>query len=367
MIESPLLLASLCQEEKRNEALAFYERFSNPVDTPCYLFGFNRYAHDLLRHFRISGIVDDFTAETLIEGVPVIRSGDIPPNALVLSLSGGRPVTVRALLRAKGVSFLDYFTFRRIASEELCEIYFNEGFASDFARHHAKYEWVYGLLADEESRTTFQRLVSFRWTGDVDFMEGFRQREDEQYFEPFLALQRQGETFVDIGGFDGFTSNMFADLCPEFRAIHLFEPDPRNMELSKARLAKLNNVFYHPFGLSDVKGEFRMASNQSASVLSDEGDIVVKVDLLDEVLKDDISFIKMDTEGAELNIIRGAKDIIKRRHPRLAIAAYHYSAESAPFWQIPEQVFAIRDDYELYVRHYTESIYETVMFYIPKS
>lgn len=36
------------------------------------------------------------------------------------------------------------------------------------------------------------------------------------------------------------------------------------------------------------------------------------------------------------------------------------------FWKIPEQIFTIRDDYEIYMRHYTEGTDETVMFFIPK-
>ena len=35
------------------------------------------------------------------------------------------------------------------------------------------------------------------------------------------------------------------------------------------------------------------------------------------------------------------------------------------FWKILEQVLAIRDDYDIYMRHYTEGTNETVIFFIP--
>ncbi len=70
----------------------------------------------------------------------------------------------------------------------------------------------------------------------------------------------------------------------------------------------------------------------------------------------------MDIEGAEPLALDGVRQTIEHAHPVLALAVYHYADGLAPFWQIPEKVLSIRDDYDVYVRNYTESIYETVMF-----
>jgi hypothetical protein len=73
----------------------------------------------------------------------------------------------------------------------------------------------------------------------------------------------------------------------------------------------------------------------------------------------------MDIEGAEQKALIGAKNIIKKFKPKMAISIYH-----SPFdlFKIPEIIFNIagKDTYNIYVRHYTESIYETIMFFIPK-
>ena len=71
----------------------------------------------------------------------------------------------------------------------------------------------------------------------------------------------------------------------------------------------------------------------------------------------------MDIEGSELNALAGAHQTILDHHPRLAIAAYHGADQ---LWQIHRAVFDIRNDYDIYIRHYTESIYETIMFFVPK-
>ena len=73
-------------------------------------------------------------------------------------------------------------------------------------------------------------------------------------------------------------------------------------------------------------------------------------------------FLKMDIEGAELSAINGAKNIINQYHPKLAICVYHRAADIR---EIFKTVLNIRADYHVYLRHYTEGIYETVMYFIP--
>ena len=71
----------------------------------------------------------------------------------------------------------------------------------------------------------------------------------------------------------------------------------------------------------------------------------------------------MDIEGAESFAIEGAKETILKCHPKLALSVYHKKDD---FWKIPEQIFNIRKDYDIYLRHYTEGTDETVMYFIPK-
>jgi len=57
--------------------------------------------------------------------------------------------------------------------------------------------------------------------------------------------------------------------------------------------------------------------------LSEEGDIEIPVDTLDDRVKDKITFLKMDIEGAEEMALRGAREHILRDHPKMAICCYH--------------------------------------------
>ncbi|WP_425281358.1 FkbM family methyltransferase [Pectobacterium odoriferum] len=71
----------------------------------------------------------------------------------------------------------------------------------------------------------------------------------------------------------------------------------------------------------------------------------------------------MDIEGYEINALKGAKETILRFHPKLAICAYHKVDD---FFTIPELVLSYRNDYKVYMRHYTEGLLETVYYFIPK-
>ena len=78
---------------------------------------------------------------------------------------------------------------------------------------------------------------------------------------------------------------------------------------------------------------------------------------------DDLTFLKMDIEGTELLALEGASQTISRCKPRMAICVYHNASD---LWRIPQKVLSIFDGYDIYLRHYTEGVTETVMFFIPQ-
>lgn len=106
-----------------------------------------------------------------------------------------------------------------------------------------------------------------------------------------------------------------------------------------------------------------LSPDGSATKVGNDGSLKITTALLDSIEKERITFMKIDVEGAESQVIDGAKHTIKKDHPRLAIAAYHKSSD---FWALPQQILAIRSDYDIYMRHYTEGKDETVLFFIPK-
>ncbi len=362
---SALILTAQDELGNTERARRFCDEFCNPGSRQKYIFGRNVYAKSVSKFVEISGFIDDHTNDDSFLGLPIFKTEDVHKNALVLIASGGKPFSARRRLDSFGLQSLDYFAFYKFSGLPLTSIVFNEGFSEDFQANEAEYEWIYSLLRDDTSRSIFRKLVSFRLKYELDLLSGFTSRESEQYFEPFLQLRPQGETFVDVGGYNGFNSLEFIRLCPEYGAVHIFEPEPNNYQSCVKSLRPYANVYCHQMGLSNKKEILKLDAQGSGSKISDLGSIIITVDKLDDVLSDEDkpSFIKMDIEGAEMSAIEGSSNTIKTHHPRLALCIYHNVGD---FWRIPKKVLSIRDDYNIYLRHYTESIYETVMFFVPK-
>lgn len=258
---------------------------------------------------------------------------------------------------------LDYFSFLKWSGLELTDVVFNEGFPQEFESNYLNYEWIYNLLADEASKQIFKKLVSFRYTYDIEQLKGFDSREQYQYFEDFLKLNPEGESFVDVGCFNGFTSLEFIKNCPGYSAVHILEPDVSNFKNCITTLKNLSNIHFYNLGASNSAQTLKFDTQGSGSRISEDGTLTINVDKIDNIIKTPVSFIKMDIEGAEAFAIDGAKNTILENHPKLAICVYHQVGD---FWKIPKLIFSIRDDYDVYLRHYTESIYESVMFFVPK-
>ena len=345
------------------ESIRFCDRFVGSAVEEKYVLGRNIYSRSVAEHVKLSGIIDDFSTDLEFAGLPVLKTADVPKASLVLNAAGGRPISARRALDAAGLTNLDYFAFSKISRLPLAQIRFNEGFDSDFSTNFSRYEWIYHRLRDELSKLIFRKLVGFRLTHDMSYLHGFEHREDVQYFESHLALSPTNECFIDVGGYDGFTTRSFVGHCPDYSSVHVFEPDPTNFLKCQESLRSLRNVQCHPIGLADERATLQFTSSGSASRQSAAGSLYVPVDKLDDLIHVTPTFIKMDIEGGEAAALHGASATIALSHSRLAICVYHKPGD---FWRIPEQVLRIRDDYDISIRHYTESIYESVMFFTPK-
>ena len=62
-----------------------------------------------------------------------------------------------------------------------------------------------------------------------------------------------------------------------------------------------------------------------------------------------VTLINMDIEGAEMPVLRGTSEVIKRQRPVLAICAYHKASDLI---EIPAFVQSVSDDYVFYLRKY---------------
>ena len=198
----------------------------------------------------------------------------------------------------------------------------------------------------------------------------------KQYFDlPALKEhQLHEEFFVDGGGFDGSTS---LDFCDWFNAStdandgaksiydkkifsYIWEPDGNNVKKINKKLGGKIDYKIIEKGMWDKATvlKFRM-NGTSDSTISDDGDVEISVDTIDNMCDLRPTFIKMDIEGAEYKALLGCQKTIGIKKPKLAISIYHKTEDIV---KLPKLILQINPDYKLWMRHYSFGENETVLY-----
>ncbi len=329
-----------------------------------YILGINKLTKSVQKSVKVDGIIDDFTRVQSSNKKEILHINDIAKDSIILVVSTGSPLEVKHKLDSLGFVNFNYLSFYRYSSLCLLAPPFLLDFENDFKNNHDKYKQLYCLLYDDISKKVFKKIINFKITFDFEFMYGFVNNHTEQYFDKKLIPDIQNITFVDGGGYIGDTAKQVILNFPDFKKIYLIEPNKQNINIAKKRLAHMQNIVFLNIGLSNSKATLNFNEQKSFSSIYGAGTTSVCVDTLDNIIREKVDFIKLDIEGAEQDAIDGAKRIIKTYNPIIACCIYHRAED---WHKVPQKILAINNNYEIYIRHYMEGIFETVMYFIPKT
>lgn len=203
----------------------------------------------------------------------------------------------------------------------------------------------HSLLADDISKKTFENILKFKLSGKIKYLFECEVSQDEPY-NSFLKLSK--ENFVDLGAYTGDTVKEFISRCPDYNSITAIEPDLKSFGKLQTNTKDLKNIKILNACVSDKCGftPFDMKGGRN-SAISQKGSAIKTVTV--DSLERNVSFIKMDVEGEEINSILGAEKQILKNKPKMLISAYHRTDD---FIKIPQTVLNIRNDYRIYMRHF---------------
>ena len=224
-----------------------------------------------------------------------------------------------------------------------------ENIYETFMTHLDDLQEVYESLIDEESKKTFCGY----WLGKIANRLGEFVYSNAAHYLINGFIPKSGAVAIDCGVFDGGTATVFAEMGYQ---VYGFEIDRINYERSRKVAAEKNFVVEH-LGLGSYKhdGHYDLKGG-SGNKLTAGGSQTVPVTTLDAYAREknlpSVDFIKMDVEGAELDILKGAKTSIARYKPILALSAYHKLDD---FWTLMKFIKSIRLDYEFALRHSFET------------
>jgi FkbM family methyltransferase len=161
--------------------------------------------------------------------------------------------------------------------------------------------------------------------------------EDEYVANRYVA---KDSIVIDAGANIGVFSALAATLAPHGK-IYAFEPAQSTFNVLKENIKSYTNVTAVQICLGDKveqEAEFAIENStgignslvKSGLVKGDWEKVRTSVTTVDTIVRERnltrIDFIKIDTEGYEIQILMGAAATIKKFHPTLSLSAYHHEA-----------------------------------------
>lgn len=326
----------------------------------------------------ITGICDRDKAGTTCCGYPVMSPEKLVrehPQAYFIVATTRYHAEISAALQDMGISGERILPFPFTDGSLILPMVISQ---EDFeAKYQEGYQWAYNFFQDEHSRKiVLDRIAMYLHSVPLE-----RSAKSLQYFESSIVRLKDGEVFLDGGGYVGDTVLSFVREMEQsgasWRHIYTFEPEAENLETMQQALAQIRDVDIVPSGLWSEKTEldFLVAQDSSSSCLTtayglnvEHKTVKVSVTALDCYFsnlpeEEWPTFIKMDIEGSEKEALIGAKRIIKAKRPKLAICVYHKPED---IYELTELIHRYVPDYSFFLRQCAAGYYETVLYAVPK-
>lgn len=197
--------------------------------------------------------------------------------------------------------------------------------------------------------------IKHHWTGDRFSLHSFKhkgywwhgKKRELQTIQRFQRLICPGDVVIEVGGHIGYFSILYARLVGAAGKVFVFEPGDNNLPYIRRNLAGHANAEIIEKAVSDQNGIVKFwledLSGQNNSMVENyhllEGNIAlaglgsdvhkrevqvpsITLDtFIEEIQSRGLSpnFIKIDVEGAELFVLKGAKNLLSQRQVPLMV------------------------------------------------
>jgi FkbM family methyltransferase len=164
--------------------------------------------------------------------------------------------------------------------------------------------------------------------------EGIKEIYGSGEYEKLFRIH-EGDVVIDVGAHIGIFAVKAARLVGGKGVVVAIEPDRENYSflMANKKINNLKNVIPVCGALSDYRGKARLYSWKCMvggySIVEKHSSHYVEVPVftLDHLATQlglvEVDFVKIDAEGAELEVLQGSKRTLRRSSARVVIAGYH--------------------------------------------
>jgi len=193
----------------------------------------------------------------------------------------------------------------------------------------------------------------------------FATRETERWLKEYLDVENREMTFmrdkllkpgsraVEVGMHQGFSASLIGTWIGPEGTLVTYDPVESNVEIARKNLDanNLSNVIVKHKAVGEAAGRTFISNANSNASVQNTRVFGTPVDLvpLDADIEGPIDFLKIDVEGYELHVLRGAKRLLESR-PNLAIEIHPGPIEE--FGGKVEDLFSLIDTqaYDLFLQ-----------------
>ena len=328
---------------------------------PIVMYGMGNGADKILTVCEKYGIEisDFFASDGFVRGHSFHGKTVISYSAMKEKYEGQEPI----VLLSFASSLPDVMALFKHVGEE-CELYapdvpvFGDTlFTIEFFEEHRKrFERVWEMLADEESKRIYENVISYKLTGDIKYL--WASESDKRDVYESLINCKSIRSYLDLGAYNGDTIREMLFYNPELEKAIALEPDARNFRKLTEYVQTVTNVEINCVNAGawceNTTLLFDASGNRNAGIVS-RGNIVTKIKEVDVVSVDSVldgaavDYIKYDVEGSEREALLGSAQTIKAHAPTLLVSLYHRSED---LFALPELVKELNAGYSLYLRRF---------------
>ncbi len=191
-----------------------------------------------------------------------------------------------------------------------------------YKENEPMFQKAYELLWDDKSREDYLNVLRYKISGKTEYL--FKAHSEKMRVYSEILKLGDSESFVDLGAYDGDTIREFvASVQNKYKRIVAFEPDSKNFRKLCEKTKEMTDIERYNIGAWDKKEVLCFAKKGGRNSRAEVGGVPIEFDSVDNVVKDDVTLLKMDIEGAEMKALEGAENTIKRYLPKLYVCAYH--------------------------------------------
>lgn len=250
----------------------------------------------------------------------------------------------------------------------------------------SKVEKILRFLDSEEDKKLYLDLLEARITNNTDKLKQYvlekhnitadRKRTIKHYtsYINYDAIK----VVLEGGMFNGLNTVVFKKLFKNLQKIYAFEliyEDVKNRALDPI-IKSMKEIEIVPFAMWNKKAQLEFTENVAKPYSSginpqynrndSEKTFTVEAISIDEYMEinkiQNVDFIKMDIEGAEMNALIGAEKCLRNCRPQLAISIYHSNNDMQ---DIPLYLHETLKDYVFKIGQYSPDNDETILYAIP--